>query len=240
MSDRSSHVGRRRLLALFGTTALPLGLAGCSGDGGGDTSTADGAGATETETDAAAGDTASTDEPTATATATAEPTSEATASPTTSAASNGSVTVDVGLRVRESRPGFDNFDTFQTGFDGLTMQTAGGDGVQVAEPAATDGFDLAGLAPGERQHLAQTTIPAGDYEQAAILLPVQSATATGGSDPEFSRMVPATGELGTSGALTLSAGDVIDFTANLAVLRIAGDGPWTYTVGFGTLWQTHG
>lgn len=265
MSDRPRRTDRRRVLGLLGSVALPLGLAGCSGDGG-DTSGQTGTGTTETFTDrqsdagAVPGDqTTETDERTdrSTETATAEPTAtdepsatdgstataEATGTtePTTSASgSDGAVTVDVGLLVRESRPGFDNFETFRTGFEGLSMQTAGGEGVQVVSSDASSGFDLATVSPGERQQLTETTIPPGDYEQAAILLPVQSAALTDGSDPEFARMVPATGELGTSGALTLEAGDVIEFTATLAVLRVAGDGPWTYTVGFGTFWQTEG
>jgi len=253
MSERPD---RRRVLGLLGATVLPLGLAGCSGDGTsadnddggeGETTTTyadiepDGAevpGGDSTD-DAGTDGGATTAEPTTEA-ATAEPTTEAaTAEPTTAASGTSeAVTVNAFLRVRESRPGFDNFETFQTGFEGMTVQTAGGEGVQVAAADAHSGFDLAAVTPGEQQQLVQTTIPPGDYEQAAILLPVQTATPTDGSDPEFARMVPATGELGTSGALTLEAGDVIDFTADIAVLRVAGDGPWTYTVGFGTRWQT--
>lgn len=245
MNDRSPRTDRRRVLGLLGSAAVSLGLAGCSGDGGA-TATDDGGDQTTTYTDiqpdgAEVPGAGGTNESTAAETATTEPTTEtATTDPATTGSGADTVTVDVGLRVRESRPGFDNFETFQTGFDGLSMQTAGGEGVQVVSPDASSGFDLATVTPGERQQLTETTIPAGDYEQAAILLPVQSAALTDGSDPEFARMVPATGELGTSGALTLEAGDVIQFTANLAVLRVAGDGPWTYTVGFGTLWQTEG
>jgi hypothetical protein len=240
MSERPN---RRRVLGLLGATALSLGLAGCSGDGTSGDNDDGGGGETTTtyadiEPDGAevpgGGD---TDDGAATTGPTIE---EVTTEPITTAASGASesVTVNAFLRVRESRTGFSNFETFQTGFEGLTVQMSGGEGVQVAGADAHSGFDLAAVTPGEQQQLVQTTIPPGDYEQAAILLPVQTATPTDGSDPEFARMVPATGELGTNGALTLEAGDVIDFTADIAVLRVAGDGPWTYTAGFGTRWQT--
>lgn len=210
---------RRAVLRAIGGSALAVPLAGCSSIGGGsgnggDTTDQSGAsGTTESSADSGGTDTADGD------------------SADSEAGATGSVTVDAYLEVRASRSNVGKFGTLQTTFENIALRSTSGEAVQMN--AKQPNFDLTELEPGKRTHLFQTTVPAGTYEEAALVLPIQEATLADGSDPEFDRTVPATNKLGTD-PVTYEAGSQLELTATLALLQIAGDGPWTYTVGFRT------
>jgi len=167
-------------------------------------------------------------------TPTATPASASTPTPT-GTPSDDEVTADVSLRVRESRSNVGEFETLQTTFEAIELVPTSGDAVRLDDE--TRDIDLTEVGPGGTVDLFETTLPPGSYEEGRLFLPIQEAELAGGGDPEFSNTVPATRQLGFSDPLALSAGDTIDFTVIVALLRIGGDGPWTYTIGFRTAWN---
>lgn len=224
MSDDRRPTNRRRFLAALAASAAAPAVAGCSGGGsdgsdGGDGSADD----TDDPTDPAPTDTA------APSAETTEPSSgETTESPSTDPPADEAVTVDLSLAVASSRSGVENFSTLRTQFDAVELAGAGGETVRLDD--ASQEIDLTELGPGGSVDLFRTTVPPGTYEEGSLYLPVQSATLSDGSDPEFDRTVPSSRDLRSR---ELTAGDAVSLTVTVRLLRIAGDGPWTYTVAFG-------
>lgn len=214
----SGNPNRRRLLKTLGASVVGAGLAGCSGDGpGGAPDGGDDPGGTED------GDASGPTSPTASETA--SPTASGTTSPGDTA--GGSGTLDLHLRVRGSRSNVDQFETLQTTFESIALRPSDGEAVSLSNPP-TD-FDLTELEPGEDVPLFEATVPAGVYEEMALVMPIQQATLADGSDPEFERTVPATTELGP---LEVGTGASIMFSVIVALVRIAGGDTWTYTIGY--------
>lgn len=208
--------GRRRVLSTLATAGLTSAVAGCLGGGGGDggdgSTPSRGTTADQTET-TDGGDPATTSGGTGTS------------------GVGGSVTADVSLTVRSSRSNIDQFQTFQTTFEALELVQA--DGTVVRWDATTTDVDLTSLGAGGSVDLFQTSLPAGDYTEARLYLPIQNATLANGDDPEFERTVPASREIRNGDPIELQSGSTVDFGLTIALLRIAGDGPWTYTLGWG-------
>ncbi|WP_440989556.1 hypothetical protein [Haloarchaeobius baliensis] len=215
-TDGSSVGGRREFVCALAGTGLTSAVAGCLGgdDDGGDTS------APTEETVAAT----TTREGGGGATTT-------TSGATGTSSAGGSVTADVSLTVRSSRSNIDQFQTFQTTFEALELVQS--DGTVIRRDATTMAVDLKSLGPGGSVDLFQASLPAGEYTEARLYLPIQDATLANGDDPEFERTVPASRQIRSGDPIELQSGSSVDFGLTIALLRIAGDGPWTYTLGWG-------
>jgi hypothetical protein len=83
----------------------------------------------------------------------------------------------------------------------------------------------------------ETTIPAEGYEDGTLSLPILAAARTDGGHQKVDPSIPAMRDLGVDGPLEFDAGQTVEFTVYVAPLCLAVDGPWTYTVGFGTVWK---
>lgn len=234
MTDDAPAVGRRRVLRALGATVVVSGVAGCSGDGngdgGGDGGSDGGDGGSDGGDESGGGDTIDSGSMDETETPTPDSTPTQSGSTTSS---DGDVTMNVSLQVRNSRSNVEKFETLRTTFEKLELVREDGDVVTLDD--ATRDIDLTELGPGGSVDLFETAIPAGSYSEMRLYLPIQKATAADGSDPEFDRTVPASQDLGFSDPLELESGDSVDFTVLVALLRIAGDGPWTYTVGYSSM-----
>lgn len=136
----------------------------------------------------------------------------------------------VSLTVRSSRSNVDEFETLRTTFERFELLSTDGTTVVVADTPRE--IDLTEVGAGGSVSLSETTLPAGDYDEARLYLPVQSAALADGSEPEFSRTVPASREA-RGDPITIESGSGVEISATVALLRIAGDGPWTYTLGWG-------
>ncbi|WP_324758907.1 hypothetical protein [Haloarcula montana] len=136
----------------------------------------------------------------------------------------------VSLGVRSSQSNIDKFQTLQTTFEALELTTTDGTTVRLDE--TTMDIDLTAVGAGGTVSLFETGIPPGDYTEAALYLPIQNATLSDGSEPEFSRTVPASREI-RGDPMTIESDSEPELTVTVALLRIAGDGPWTYTLGWG-------
>lgn len=226
MTDRSSGpIGRRRALRLIAVSGLASSLAGCteSGDGSGD------GGATPTDSTATTTPTEEGAPPTPTEEEMATPT-EAEATPTEGGMSGDQdVTATVSLQIRGSRSNVEKFSTLRTTFQALELSAT--DGTTVRLDDSTQDVDLTELGPGGSVDLFETTVPAGSYDEANLYLPIQEAALSDGSDPEFDRTVPVSRE--ARGDPVEISGERVRINATVALLRIAGDGPWTYTLGWG-------
>lgn len=218
MTENSpSPRGRRRLLRGIAATGLGSALAGCLGGG------SDGGGTDSETTPTSGGGTTASTPGSATATATS--------SEPTGGSPSGSVTADVTLTVRSSRSNVDQFGTLQTTFEALELDST--DGNTVRMDSTTMDIDLTSVGPGGTVDLFETSLPAGSYEEARLYLPIQNATLANGDDPEFERTVPASRQVRQGDPIEFQSGSSIDLGLTIALLRIAGDGPWTYTLGWG-------
>lgn len=210
---------RRRLIAALGASVVAAGLAGCAADDG-EGSPAD----DSVPTEPSGSD--STGGPDGTGSGTTSPTDP---EPTSPAAGEGDgATLDLSLRVRGSRSNVDRFETLRTTFESVALQPSGGEAVQLTDSSMD--FDLTELEPGEDVSLFEAPVPAGDYDELALVMPIQQATLDDGSEPEFSRTVPATAEFRSP--FEVEAGDTIEFSVLVALVRIAGGETWTYTIGY--------
>ncbi len=200
---------RRRWLKTVGTAGLGVGVAGCSGDGnGGNGGNGDG-----------------------TSTATTTATEQSTATPTDGEGSGSDgVSATVSLGVRSSQSNVDSFRTLQTTFEALELVASDGTTVRLDE--TTMDVDLTEVGAGGSVDLFEATVPAGDYTEAKLYLPIRSATLADGGDPEFTRTVPASREV-RGDPITVRSGGSVEITTTVALVRVAGDGPWTYTLGWG-------
>jgi hypothetical protein len=241
---------------LIGVAGLASSIAGCTdsggdgGDGGMDGGDGSGGATSPTSTDSSAptgtptpaeegtpaDSGAETPEPTEAETVesteqnTPEPTAAEQSTPTEGSGSGSDgVTATVSLVVRQSRSNVDKFRTLRTRFEALELVKA--DGTTVRLDDTTQEVDLTELGPGGSVDLFETTVPAGSYNEAKLYLPIQDATLSDGSDPEFDRTVPVSRE--TRGDPVEVRGGPVRINATVALLRIAGDGPWTYTLGWG-------
>lgn len=230
--ERGRAVPRRQLLAAVATAGVAVGLAGCSSGGDGTTDpTSTGASGTDPTggdgSTSAGGEAASTGDGGAASTATDR--TSTTGEGTTGEAEG--VSTAVSLTVRNSQSNVGEFQTLRTAFEGVELVST--DGNTVRRAAETAELDLTEIGPGGTVDLFETGIPAGEYEEARLYMPIQEATLADGSEPEFERTVPASREIRGGDPVTIESGGSVDLRLTVALIRIAGDGPWTYTLGWG-------
>lgn len=229
MSD-SVDLERRRVLTGLTAAAIFSGTAGCLGDddSAGDTEDASDGGDDSTDEDTNGGGDENQD-----ANGDDEDTNGDGASNGSGDAtdSSGEVTANVSLAVRESQSNVDRFDSLATTFEAIELLSTDGETVRLEE--TTTEVDLTELGPGGTVDLFQTAIPAGSYQELKLYLPIQEASLADGGNPEFDRTVPASREIQTGDPIEVTAGDTVDLRVTVSLLRIAGDGPWTYSIGWG-------
>ena len=246
---------RRRFLAALAASAIAPAVAGCSGggdesDGGDDTDAPDGDGGSDGSdgsdggTDGSDGSDGSdggtdgsdgsdgSDGGTDGEATTSDPD---TAEPGTTESSPGGDSAFVGaLRtIDRQTSAWDQFESLEVSFELLRLVPEEGDPVELS--VGMD-LDLVAMAPGEdRSVVEETAIPSGTYTAAELVMPVQSATLSDGSEP--SGGVPDLDPLSIQleafdDYMEVEAGTTVDWTGTLNLVeRRSGDG-WRVAAGW--------
>lgn len=247
MTDADAgFVRRRRLLRALGASGVATALAGCSGgsdgqastsdedgDGsdGGDGTTTAGGGSTESNGDASGSEETATSKATTTDDDDGGLSKESDdSSESGSTGDDGPVTATVRLQISDAKSNVDKFETFRASFERFELTAS--DGSTVTLDDETRDVDLTEVGEGGTFELFETEIPAGAYEEGTLYLPVQEATLSDGSDPEFEDIVPTSRSVRGDG-IEVGGDDPVGFDVRLGLVRVGGDGPWTYTVGWG-------
>ena len=243
------RLGRRRMLRTLAATGVATTLAGCSGgygdgnqtdsDGGdagdatsnGDSSTTD-SGGTEDATATMADDGSAGDDGTTTDDDGGGLSKDDDDSGTDDelTGGDGPVTATVRLNIRDVKSNVDEFETLRATFERFELEAT--DGSTVTLDDETRDVDLTEIGEGGTVDLFETEIPAGAYETGTLYLPIQEATLADGSDPEFQDTVPTSRSV-RDDAIDIGGGDAVAFDVRLGLVRVGGDGAWTYNLGWG-------
>lgn len=251
MRNRNKEAYSRRnwlkSLGTLGVAGVSAGIAGCSdGDSettspsGGNTDTdddedpsTDDSTATQTDTTgetATDRDTGSTSSPSGTETQETDPTSSPGGTETDEDGSEpATVQASISLKVRETGSNIGSFEELTSRFESLTLVMENGTSATIDDSTQT--VNLTDLGAGGTVNIANTFLPTGEYTEAQLSFPVQSGTLTDGSTAEFSG-TESVSRQDADNPITID-GSTSDLILTVALLRIGGDGPWTYTLGWG-------
>lgn len=210
------RIDRRRLLAIAGSVAT-LSLAGCTQDDGSD------------GTDGDANDETTSDDESTTAATTAD---MGASQPT----ATGDVAFDLNVSVSDrSYTDLSKFETLVIRVSGFELHATDGTSVRREhEPVELDLTEIAG--EGETD-LVETHVPAGEYDEIAVLASVVDYTTVDGSDDSlpFENSDPITTDLGFDGAYEITAGRSITFDILLSVQQTFAEDAWKFNAGYSAM-----
>jgi hypothetical protein len=237
MSRQNKEVYSRRnwlkTVGSLGVVGVSAGIAGCSDSDSGTTSPSDG------DTDADGDEDPSTDDSTATQTdTTGETTTDQDTEPTSSpggteteedASEPATVQTAISLKVRETGSNIGSFEKLISRFESLELVMENGTSATIDD--STQDITLTDLGAGGSVDIANTFLPTGEYTEAQLSFPVQSGTLTDGSTAEFSG-TDSVSRQDADNPVTIDS-STSELILTVALVRIGGDGPWTYTLGWG-------
>jgi len=242
VSDERRPANRRRFLAALAASAAAPAVAGCSGGGdGGDgddgTDGSDGSDGSD-GTDGGGGGDGSDDDGTDESdgadgeSTTAEP--DTTESATTESGSGGDSGFVGALRtIDRQTSAWDQFDSLVVSFDRIRLVREEGDPVELSVGSE---FDLVAMEPGEdRTVVEETAIPSGTYTVAELVMPIQSATLSDGSEPSegLPNLDPLSIELEAfDDNMVVESGETVDWTGSLNLVERTGGSGWRVAAGW--------
>lgn len=144
----------------------------------------------------------------------------------------GGVDFDLQFEVTDNYSDISSFDSLLVRFDAFELRPVEGDAVR----REGDGreLDMAAIVGDDPLTLLETTVPAGEYTEAALGMPVLSYSTVDGEDESLpiENTSPTIIDLELPTAYQIESGASITFTANTSVRYTLSQDAWKLSAGY--------